>query len=53
MTYQGQPASSTNNVLKVLVVVTIIWVAYWAGTGGLDEIATSQPASPTTTTVSE
>lgn len=53
MTYQGQSASSTNTVLKVLVVATIIWVAYWAATGGLDQIATSQPESATTTTVSE
>jgi hypothetical protein len=53
VTYQGQPASSTNNVLKVLVAVTIIWVAYWAGTGGLDEITTPQPVSSTTTTVFE
>jgi len=54
VTYQGQSASSTNTVLKVLVVVTIILVAYWAATGGLDQITTSQPSQSTTaTTLSE
>ena len=54
MTYQGQPSSSTNTILKVLVVILIIWVAYWASTGGLDQITTtgSTPAE-TTTTVAE
>ena len=48
MTYQGQPSTSTNTVLKVLVAGLIIWVAYWAATGGLDEIAIPAPAEPTT-----
>lgn len=51
MTYQGQPSTSTNTVLKVLVVIAIIWVAYWAATGGIDRIATNQTSPATTTTV--
>ena len=44
------PASSTNTILKVLVVVLIVWVAYWAATGGIDEIVVNQPSSTSTTT---
>ena len=40
MTYNGGPSRVTNNVMKVLVIVTIVWVGYWAATGGLDQIAT-------------
>lgn len=37
--------------MKVLVIVTIVWIAYWASTGGLEQIGipTSSPASTTTT----
>lgn len=38
MTYQGSPAGSGSRVMKILVVITIAMVAYWAATGGLDEI---------------
>ena len=54
MTYQGQPSSSTNTILKVLVVILIVWVAYWAATGGFDQIAITSPTpAETTTTVAE
>lgn len=52
MTYHGAPSRSTNTILKMLVIASIIWVAYWAATGGLDQIAvTDSTASTTTTTV--
>lgn len=38
MTYRGQPVGSGSRVLRALVVITIALVAYWAATGGLDEI---------------
>lgn len=38
MTYRGQPAGSGSRVLQALIVITIALVAYWAATGGLDEI---------------
>ncbi len=50
MTYNGAPSRVTNNVMKVLVIVTIVWVGYWAATGGLDRIATPETASSTTLT---
>ena len=49
MTYQGAPSRTTNTVLKVLVIVTIIWVAYWAATGGLDQIVIPESTATTTT----
>ena len=53
MTYQGQPSRSSNIVLKVLVVATIVWVAYWAATGGIDEIPMPETTAATSTTVGE
>lgn len=38
LTYTGNTSRSTNRVLTVLVVITIVVVAMWAMTGGLDEI---------------
>lgn len=54
MTYNGPASRATNNVMKVLVILTIALVAYWAATGGLDRIATPETAiSTTATTVTE
>ncbi|MFV1962090.1 MAG: hypothetical protein ACC658_09665 [Acidimicrobiia bacterium] len=54
MTYNGQASRASNNVMKVLVILAIAWVAYWAATGGLDQIATPEIAASTTlTTVAE
>lgn len=39
MTYAGSSSRSTNRVLIALVVITILLVAWWAMTGGLDQIA--------------
>lgn len=38
MTYRGEPAGSGALVMRALVIITIALVAYWAATGGLDEI---------------
>lgn len=38
MTYQAETARSSSRILRLLVVVMIVWVAYWASTGGLDQI---------------
>lgn len=38
MTFQGQPVGSGSRVLRALIVITIALVAYWAATGGLDQI---------------
>lgn len=53
MTYQGQPAGSSAYVLRVLIVITIALVAYWASTGGLDEIPVAENAIVSTGTPSE
>ncbi len=54
VTYDGRASRATNNVMKVLVILTIALVAYWAATGGLDRIATPETAiSTTATTVTE
>lgn len=39
MTYVGRSSRSTNRVLIALVVITILIVAWWALSGGLDQIA--------------
>lgn len=38
MTYTGNSSRATNRVMTVLVVMTIVIVAFWAMNGGLDEI---------------
>ena len=38
MTYEGRPEEKGNRFLKILVVVVIAWVAYWAANGGIDQI---------------
>jgi len=50
MTYNGGPSRTSNNVMKFLVIVTIVWIGYWAATGGLDQIATPETAQSTTST---
>lgn len=42
MTYTGNSTRPTSRVLTALVVVTIAIVAYWAVTGGLDEIQVTE-----------
>lgn len=39
--------------MKVLVVLAIVWVAYWASTGGLDQIGIPESAPTTSTTVGQ
>lgn len=39
MTYAGSPSPSINRVLITLIVITILIVAWWAMSGGLDQIA--------------
>lgn len=53
MTYQGEPAGSGALVMRALVMITIALVAYWATTGGLDEIQVVEPSVVNTTTQSE
>lgn len=50
MTYDGQPTRSGSNVLRALVILMIAWVAYWASTGGLNEIPAVESAPAVTTT---
>lgn len=50
LTYDGQPTRTGSNILRFLVIVTIAWVAYWAATGGLDEIPIVETAPATTST---
>lgn len=45
MTYEGNPARGRSRVMKVLVVITIALVAYWAVNGGLDEIEVADTSS--------
>jgi hypothetical protein len=42
LTYTGNTSRSTNRALTVLVVITIVLVALWAMSGGLDEIQASE-----------
>lgn len=42
MTYESRATRATNRVLMVLVVITILIVAFWAVNGGLDEIALTE-----------
>lgn len=42
MTYTGNSSRATNRVMIVLVVVTIVIVAFWAMNGGLDEIQVAE-----------
>ncbi|MEA1902083.1 MAG: hypothetical protein U9N56_00995 [Actinomycetota bacterium] len=54
MTYDGHQTRSGSNILRFLVIVTIAWVAYWASTGGLDQIPAVESAPVvTSTTISE
>lgn len=42
MTYVGNSARSNNRALIALVIVTVILVAAWAMTGGLDDIPAAE-----------
>ena len=44
MTFEGEATKSSTRTMKVLVVVVIIWVAYWATNGGLDRIVVPENA---------
>ncbi len=48
VTYNGQASRVSNNVMKALVILTIAWVAYWAATGGLDQIAVPETVASST-----
>lgn len=45
MTYEGETTRSSSLVMKILVVLFIAWVAYWAATGGLTEIPTPEESA--------
>ena len=47
MTFEGEATKSSTRTMKVLVVVLIIWVAYWATNGGLDRIVVPENAGST------
>lgn len=47
MTYEGRSTGATNRILMTLVIITIVLVAYWAVTGGLDQIPLNQVEGPT------
>lgn len=53
MTYRGEPAGSGALVMRALVIITIALVAYWAATGGLDEIQVVDTSVVNATTQSE
>jgi hypothetical protein len=52
MSYEGDPTRSGSGLLKTLVVIAIIVIAYWASTGGFESIevptSTTTPVSVTT-----
>jgi len=50
VTYDGQPTRTGNNILRVLVIVTITWVTWWAVTGGLDQIPIAESSPKVTST---
>jgi hypothetical protein len=41
LTYTGNTSRSANRVLTALVAITIVLVAWWAISGGLDEVQTT------------
>lgn len=53
MTYEGNAARVGNRVMKVLVIITIVLVAYWAVNGGLDEIEVADTTPTDSVTQSE
>lgn len=38
MTYKTATARDSKRAMQVLVVIFIVWVAFWASTGGLDRM---------------
>lgn len=53
LTYRGQPAGSGARVLRALIVLTIALVAYWASTGGLDQIPVADNSTISSSSQSE
>ena len=49
LTYIARSSRTSNRVLIVLVVMTIVVVAYWAVNGGFDEIPVTQTGTVTVT----
>jgi len=47
VTFKGEATRGSTRVLKILVIVMIAWVAYWAATGGLDQIVIPDQESTT------
>lgn len=47
VTYKTETARDSKRVMQALVVLFIVWVAFWASTGGLDRML----ADDTTTEV--
>jgi hypothetical protein len=50
VSFQSEPTSSGNTLLKALVVVTIALLAFWAANGGYDSIDVPGYVPPSTTT---
>jgi hypothetical protein len=50
VSFENEPTSSGNNLLKGLVVVTIGLLAFWAVTGGYESIVVPGYVPPSTTT---
>lgn len=47
MTFEGEATSGSTTTMKILVILFIAWVAYWAATGGLDQIVIPEEESTT------
>lgn len=55
MTFSGEPGSTGNSVLKAMVVIAIVFVAFWAIRGGYQSVdvpVTTTTSSTTTTSTS-
>ena len=39
MTFEGRATPNTTRIMRILVILMIAGVAYWAAKGGLDQIA--------------
>jgi hypothetical protein len=50
VTYQGDTTKTGNRVLKALVVLAIVFIAWWAARGGYDQVPTITPTSTTDST---
>jgi len=45
VTFQGQATPGSTRIMRILVIVMIAGVAYWAATGGLDRIVIPDDAT--------